>query len=1361
MRKLLATLIVLSACGDPPVAPAPDAPRGRGAVTGQVVVSGAARGDVVVLLLRADDPPPPEGTGHPVSVTVVPARSLFGSPPASGNGPFTAPYAFSLVPAGTYTVRAFLDACAQAASCHGDFVPFFSVTNQPDAGDLGGGHAHLEGSRIVFDPVTVAADGAVDGVTVALDESIPGTRFPGRPAFLVDAQTPPAGTTPGALRLKAKTVEEAGVVEHEGRFFLRYASLSGTGKPEDLDGDGLPDVFPKIFLRKISNADPTGLHDENDRDGDGHVDATAEADTNWPYDDPGLDKHRPRAVLIPAVLDPTKALPLLAASDGSPDMTKVVPLDVLEILVSPVAVDAADPTKPHKLAAIPPGRYAIVVMEGSGQTWRLPNELEPGVEKLLDPQTSGIADQGASYAIPNGSGLLLPGGLSGVSHYAAGAPANVYVFAWKAPHQPPPLGTDLPDAASVVFAWDQTPTASGYDASWRLSGLADGTWTVRFLGDLDHNFYAALPVTADGSAGDVAGQLAGLDVAGGLADQGRVELDTVIPLDRPRFRVRGVAEDGQGGLTAPLGFAVGEIAPVVFELEAGPTGFRPFDGAAAVTLFTVAALDPGLSAGADNLPQIFPRLFLRLMDASGADDPTRFVVIPVSVDPLPFLPALPGTPLPAARVRAVALPTAFDVATGKRLAAPPPGRYALIAVNATGQTWRLPNALAPSQSGSTAFDTASQGVYFQVTPPPSPLPKGSISGSVRLPVACPTPADCGNVYLFAFAKGFGPPPGELGMPVGAAVVLADELAASGGGGPASAPFTIPALAAGSYTLRALYDASRDFHPAFAALSGPSRKDRTGAAIDASFQLRVVDVAEADVPGVDVTILGEIDRERPMLSVVGAASGNAVPVSGVAGGKLVVLGAPDVALPPILVPDKTRVTFTVKPSAAGADLDGDGFPDLNLAAALSRVDDRSDLLDASPRTVVPAHVSPLPYLPLFADANGVVPPNAPAIEVTQALVIVPPLALGLDQGAPQVLGAIPPGRYALNFFSGPMHWRLPNETGARFLDPRAAALAPTANAGQGTVIDVPDPGATAPASLGGAVTYSAARPMTIVVTAFSTAAPPPPAGNGEPAGSIVVPPAFQGQAGGNWVAPFKIDRLAAGDYLVAVFADADGDFSPYYRIRANPTAGDVVGGVLSAACASPLPLKPVTAPNPIPLLATLCGPMPSERPQFGVTGASGLSRGSVSPGSTVDLVLAGKAFKNAVVQGGSTPGFLVQAGFPKLVLRQLDDQDPTGLSWASHKIVILATLDPATPAGPAASLTFKVPRGAVDLTNPGSPQPVDPPLGKYAMTLVSITGQSWTVPNELGPALYPPASYAVLTQQSPDAPGQAQTFDIAP
>src|SRR5207249_10439449 len=117
----------------------------------------------------------------------------------------------------------------------------------------------------------------------------------------------------------------------------------------------------------------------------------------------------------------------------------------------------------------------------------------------------------------------------------------------------------------------------------------------------------------------------------------------------------------------------------------------------------------------DNLPRITPFLYLRKIGPDGLDDAAQPVAIPVSVDPFPFLAALPGAPIAVGQVRAIALPAAFDLASGTRLAAPPPGRYAIAAVNATGQRWRIPNALAALPGGG--FATAAQGAYFPVKPP--------------------------------------------------------------------------------------------------------------------------------------------------------------------------------------------------------------------------------------------------------------------------------------------------------------------------------------------------------------------------------------------------------------------------------------------------------------------------------------------------------------------------------------------------------------------------------------------------------------------------------------------------------------------
>jgi hypothetical protein len=66
--------------------------------------------------------------------------------------------------------------------------------------------------------------------------------------------------------------------------------------------------------------------------------------------------------------------------------------------------------------------------------------------------------------------------------------------------------------------------------------------------------------------------------------------------------------------------------------------------------------------------------------------------------------------------------------------------------------------------------------------------------------------------------------------------------------------------------------------------------------------------------------------------------------------------------------------------------------------------------------------------------------------------------------------------------------------------------------------------------------------------------------------------------------------------------------------------------------------------------------------------------------------------------------------------------------------------PTVPA-PLASITVAVTNVAIDPST-GAPAGVALPIGHYAITAVEPTGQSWTLPNELGAA--GPAQGAVFT-----------------
>jgi hypothetical protein len=134
MKKLWVVLALFTACEAPKVFPGADkrqsgTPTAR--IEGDVVVSSSARGKVVLFLYDAARPPPPTGTGRPLTFTVVSRDSIFSGAADGDLGPFTAPFAFSLVAPGHYLIRGFVDT-------NDDFIPWYGVTADVNAGDVGG-----------------------------------------------------------------------------------------------------------------------------------------------------------------------------------------------------------------------------------------------------------------------------------------------------------------------------------------------------------------------------------------------------------------------------------------------------------------------------------------------------------------------------------------------------------------------------------------------------------------------------------------------------------------------------------------------------------------------------------------------------------------------------------------------------------------------------------------------------------------------------------------------------------------------------------------------------------------------------------------------------------------------------------------------------------------------------------------------------------------------------------------------------------------------------------------------------------------------------------------------------------------------
>ncbi|HEX8701065.1 MAG TPA: hypothetical protein VF815_19630 [Myxococcaceae bacterium] len=380
----LSTLLVLG-CEPPTVVPTQDQQQQTDAsrIEGNVVVQGRARGNAVVFLYDKARPPPPLGTGRPISFTIIPMEELFGSDLDTGTvGPFTAPFVFPLVPPGTYLLRGFIDTDTCRAGkqpCHGpDFIPWFNVTAEPNVDDVGG--AAVDPATLELREVVVGEkDGVLQpvlGVSVSFTSSA--TVTADRPAF--EVLSPSAfepGTPVKLLRLRALPISEGAVDLRSPLFVVRYMDADRNGQPDDANRDGVPEFWPRVLLRKLDNDAP--FTDENDLDNNGQLDATG---VDYEHVNAAPDG-KPDLVVLAAGLVPDAFVPQLNDEQGNPSTAKSVIATELTVAVRAIAFDARDPAAPEQLKSVPKGRYAVTVLQSTGQVWRVPNELSPALAEPL------------------------------------------------------------------------------------------------------------------------------------------------------------------------------------------------------------------------------------------------------------------------------------------------------------------------------------------------------------------------------------------------------------------------------------------------------------------------------------------------------------------------------------------------------------------------------------------------------------------------------------------------------------------------------------------------------------------------------------------------------------------------------------------------------------------------------------------------------------------------------------------------------------------------------------------------------------------------------------------------------------------
>ena len=686
-----------------------EGPLDQGRITGTASFSTAdVAADGYVVRFDCDDPPPPAGSGSPLDLSVI-KRSAW----VDAAGTFT----FDNVPFGSCSIiTGFADRDA-------DFSAFFGVAQGFTAGDLA-----LDSAVVV----TSEEDGSYEAVALSGTGPVPLDM----PAFTFidrkDGSTggsmalgPVPGSTPVTyLQVSAQGVSSVFGEQADPVFtFVFEADNDGDGWPDDLNGDGAPDVrWPRVLAVRLDPDDPQRL------------------------------KRGSPTVVLPGVvlpLDPDDPFNfgtnevLKAMEAGLPfDGAQVIPMTELTVAVPPLVVTdlATRTTAPIEQLMLDglevTGDYQLVVMNSSGQVWTLPNEIaviEGGQDATF---TVTVAAPGTRQTTSIAGTVTVDA--------AVGDPAGPgVVLRYDCADPPPPAGSGRPLDLSIVTSWDVGV------GTFAFSEVPAGSCNiVTGFVDSDSDFDAFYDVTAGTTAGDVA--IDAQVVSVGAADSAGVvapvivglQASVVVPLERPAFVFADALSSGVP--TMQVSQAVGTTPPVTLGLGTvsldtifGDTGAPVFG----VTFAPDADADifgwPDDNNG-DGLPDaLWPRILLRKLDPA---DPLGLAPL----DPPVLLPGVVLTIDPAApfdtstSLVAAALDDGVDVnaphlypTTSLTVVVPGlvitsldplglspielygdavAGDYQVLVMNSTGQTWNVPNELA-------YFDVVSQATVFRVEVP--------------------------------------------------------------------------------------------------------------------------------------------------------------------------------------------------------------------------------------------------------------------------------------------------------------------------------------------------------------------------------------------------------------------------------------------------------------------------------------------------------------------------------------------------------------------------------------------------------------------------------------------------------------------
>ncbi len=299
--------------------------------------------------------------------------------------------------------------------------------------------------------------------------------------------------------------------------------------------------------------------------------------------------------------------------------------------------------------------------------------------------------------------LSKPARLHGV---VDGFDGDVWLFLYP-PGQGFPGAPAVPKYASVASALRRLEG----DHSYVFAQVGPNPYRLWALLDVDGNFDPQIDVLAQPGAADRTSGGVELNLQPGRSHLETVKFDSLVLREPPGFRLEGVGEDvvldAQPNATTALTLLADDIGKRLDPRKIGfPIGLvdadkdgRPDD------------------ANKDSVPDLSLQLLLRFVPRPGQVKVGATVVVPVILNPAPFLSALNGSVTAVVvvdRIQGYVVPQAQEVVSrvGKPdvitpLGQPPAGEYELVALTSTGQYWRIPNGLKgvlPEQGVRFHFD---------------------------------------------------------------------------------------------------------------------------------------------------------------------------------------------------------------------------------------------------------------------------------------------------------------------------------------------------------------------------------------------------------------------------------------------------------------------------------------------------------------------------------------------------------------------------------------------------------------------------------------------------------------------------------